>query len=97
MTVRELIEMLQRCEDKERLVVTPEMGFGGLAEAQIACEDTVGGLDCRASFEYVRVVAITTGNGPHLQKQGYNVLGYVPKTWPQVVHEIIHEKEDPKP
>ena len=90
---RELIEMLQKCEDKDRLVVTFEPGFGGLGEAQVACEDTVGGMDCRASFEYVRVVAITSGNGPHLQKQGYNVLGYVPKTFPQVVHEIIHKKD----
>ena len=86
MNVRELIEILQRCDDPERLVITLEPGMGGYEEATVVFEEEVGGLGCRFSWQKVRAVTICNGNGPHLTKQGYKVLGEVPLPFQPIVH-----------
>lgn len=86
MTVRELIEMLQKCEDKDRLVTTFEPGMGGLTEATVVWEADIDGLDRRMSYQQVRTVVVSNGNGPFIQKQGHVVLGFIPAPNPPVVH-----------
>jgi hypothetical protein len=76
MKVRELIEILQRC-DPEALVI--QNSFAAGREEVTAVERLeVGGLETRYSFQYVRAVEIGSGDVPHMRNQGMDVEGHWP-------------------
>ena len=77
MTVRELIDILAQVEP-DRLVVfnAPYQGF---TEVTTVERQVLGGLDHRYSFEEVKVVEISNGDGDHLRKNGADVVGFIPR------------------
>ena len=86
MTVRQLVEILQTC-DQDALVITNGFGSGRTEVTAVERLD-VGGLEHRYSFEYVHVVEISDGNVPHMLKQGMDVVGHWPAS--PTGHGVVH-------
>lgn len=86
MTIRELISILQRVEDQDRLVLYDEY-LQGTKEVTTVEEVFEGGFDRRMSYERVRAVRLSDGNGDWMRcKHGCRVVGYIPPATPPVVH-----------
>jgi hypothetical protein len=76
MKVRELIEILQRC-DPEAVVI--QNGYAtGREEVTSVQRLEVGGLETRSYYQYVRAVEIDSGHVPHMRAQGMDVEGHWP-------------------
>ena len=77
MTVRELMGLLAQVEP-DRLVVfnAPYQGF---TEVTTVERQILGGLDHRYSFEEVKVVEISNGDGDYRREHGADVVGFIPR------------------
>ena len=58
MTVKEMIKILEKIEDKDRFVACTEAGFGGITGVTEINEIEVGGYAGRYSFEFSKIVLI---------------------------------------
>ena len=89
MNVHELIEILQKC-DPDRIVVSPSPGFGGIVEeTTVVYNENIRGLGHRLTFQRVRCVVLSNGNGEYMGSHGYDVVGFSDKS------TVNHEEEEP--